>query len=118
MTTKYQHLIGGISPFDKAATRRELEDGKILLEAREATISTPVIIRQELRQDFIQQDLLRQDPMLLGTPSSAPQVMYQDPGQPVILEHQDAVEDSVEIHEAAEQLKALSHPRHVSHDHF
>ena len=112
MTTEYQHLIGGISPFGKAATRRELEDGKILLEAREAAASTPVMVRHEpSRQD------MQQDPLLLNTPSAS-QVMYQDAGQPIIPEHQDAVEDSVEMHEAAEQLKALSHPRHVSHDHL
>lgn len=54
MTTEYQHLIGGISPISKAATFKELEDGKILLEAREAASSTPVMIRHDpMRQDSI-----------------------------------------------------------------
>jgi hypothetical protein len=122
MTTEYQHLIGGISPIGKAATFKELEDGKILLEAREAAASTPVMTRHEVpqpsRQDSMQtirQEPLRQDTITLGTPSASSQVLYQDPGPANIPDHTDAVEDSVEMHEAAEQLKALSHVRHVSH---
>ncbi|KAG9248593.1 hypothetical protein BJ878DRAFT_572243 [Calycina marina] len=106
MTTEYHHLIGGIAPYNKAATRRELEDGKILLEAREAAASTPVMVRHEAS--------LQHDPLLLNTPNGS-QMMYPDPNPP--QEHH-GVEDSVEMHEAAEQLKALSHPRHVSHDHL
>ena len=122
MTTEYQHLIGGISPIGKAATYKELEDGKILLEARQAAASTPIMVRQEpIRQDSMQQDPLRQDSMLqdallMGTPTSASQAMFQDPAGMIIPEHKNDVEDSVEMHEAAEQLKALSHVRHVSHD--
>lgn len=122
MTTEYQHLIGGISPIGKAATFKELEDGKILLEAREAAASTPVMTRHEapqpIRQDSMQtirQEPLRQDTITLGTPNASSQVLYQDPGPSNIPDHTDAVEDSVEMHEAAEQLKALSHVRHVSH---
>jgi hypothetical protein len=122
MTTEYQHLIGGISPIGKAATFKELEDGKILLEAREAAASTPVMTRHEapqpIRQDSMQtirQEPLRQDTITLGTPTASSQVLYQDPGPSNIPDHTDAVEDSVEMHEAAEQLKALSHVRHVSH---
>jgi len=116
MTTEYQNLIGGISPIGKAATYKELEDGKILLEAREAAASTPVMLRHDpLRQDTLQQSI-QQDPMVLNTPSSVPQMLYQDPGPSAIPEQKDDVEDSVEMHEAAEQLKALSHVRHVSHD--
>lgn len=122
MTTEYQHLIGGLSPIGKAATFKELEDGKILLEARQAAASTPVMMRHEpIRQDSIQQEPLRQEPirqeqMVMGTPSTGPQVVYQDAGPSNIPDHKDDVEDSVEMHEAAEQLKALSHVRHVSHD--
>jgi len=121
MTTEYQHLVGGISPIGKAATFKELEDGKILLEARQAAASTPVMIRHEpIRQDTIQvmgQEPLRQDSMIIGTPNIAAQALYSDPGPSGIPDHKDDVEDSVEMHEAAEQLKALSHVRHVSHDH-
>ncbi|CZR53362.1 uncharacterized protein PAC_03240 [Phialocephala subalpina] len=118
MTTEYQRLISGISPMGKTATIKELEDGKILLEARQAAASTPVMMRQEpSRGDLIKQDPLRQD-MVLGTPNSVPQVVYPDPGPSNIPDHKDDhLEDSVEMHEAAEQLKALSHVRHLSHDH-
>jgi hypothetical protein len=124
MTTEYQHLLGALSPVGKAATLRELEDGKILLEAREAASSTPVMLRHEMsRQDTLQQqpilqEALRQESLVIGTPVAVPQVMYPDPSSSVATEHKDNVEDSVEMHEAAEQLKALSHVRHVSHDHL
>jgi hypothetical protein len=117
MTTEYQHLVGGISPIGKAATSKELEDGKILLEAREAASSTPIMMRHEpLRQEPVRQDQIRQEPLIMGTPNSLPQVVYQDPVPAGLNEHKDDVEDSVEMHEAAEQLKALSHVRHLSHD--
>ena len=127
MTTEYQHLVGAISPINKAATFKEMEDGKILLEAREAAASTPVMMRHEpvrqesIRQDPMQQapmhqDSIRSDPMAMGTPNAAPQMAYQDSGPSTLPDHKDNVEDSVEMHEAAEQLKALSHVRHVSHD--
>lgn len=119
MTTEYQRLVGGITPLGKAATFKELEDGKILLEARQAAASTPVMIRHEpMHSDSVQQDAMRQipiDPMTqdpMGLAMS--QSIYPEP--PAIPGHKDEVEDSVEMHEAAEQLKALSHVRHVSHD--
>ncbi|TVY31204.1 hypothetical protein LHYA1_G000045 [Lachnellula hyalina] len=114
MTTEYQHLIGGISPIGKAATFKELEDGKILLEAREAASSTPVMVRH----DQMRQDSMRhQEPsMIMNTPNALSQVLYQEQGPSTMPEHKDDVEDSVEMHEAAEQLKALSHVRHVSQD--
>ncbi|KUJ18001.1 uncharacterized protein LY89DRAFT_706617 [Mollisia scopiformis] len=118
MTTEYQRLISGIAPIGKAATFKELEDGKILLEARQAAASTPVMIRHEpSRGESIQQDSMRQE-MVMGTPNSVPQVVYPEAGPSNIPEHKDDhLEDSVEMHEAAEQLKALSHVRHLSHDH-
>jgi hypothetical protein len=127
MTTEYQQLIGGISPLNahQAATFSQLEDGKILLEAREAAASTPVMVRHDQpRQDSMHQSPMqhqsiihdmRLDPSLQNVPGTT-QTLYQDPGQSIIPEHKDEVEDSVEMHEAAEQLKALSHVRHLSHD--
>lgn len=120
LTTEYQRLIGGYSPITKQATFKELEDGKILLEARQAAASTPVMIRHEPRPESMQQDLMHQnmaqDSLLLGTPNPTPQVLYHNVEQPNMTEHKDEVEDSVEMHEAAEQLKALSHVRHLSHE--
>ncbi|CAG8953290.1 hypothetical protein HYFRA_00003497 [Hymenoscyphus fraxineus] len=109
MATEYQHLVGGISPIGKAATYRELEDGKILLEAREAASTTPVMIRH---------DMMRPEPARpMGTPSTVNPTIYPEPSSSsAIVEPKENVEDSVEMHEAAEQLKALSHVRHVSHD--
>ncbi|KAF7873975.1 hypothetical protein EAF04_002647 [Stromatinia cepivora] len=129
MTTDYQHLIGAISPVNKAATSKELEDGKILLEAREAAASTPLMTRHESvqqeparQQEIIQQTPSRQEPLrqdpINSTPQSIPQVLYPDTSVSNLPEHTDDVETSVEMHEAAEQLKALSHVRHVSHDHL
>ncbi|CZT09040.1 uncharacterized protein RAG0_13921 [Rhynchosporium agropyri] len=121
MTTEYNRLIGSFSPVPKTATFKELEDGKILLEARQAATSTPIMTRHEPRSESIQQDpmhqILAQDDMPMGTPSALPQVVFQHVDQVVIPGHKDEVEDSVEMHEAAEQLKALSHVRHLSHDH-
>lgn len=119
MTVEYQRLINGFSPMNKAATFKELEDGKILLQARQAAASTPVMVRNDIirndsNSDPLQQDNLRTDPMILGTPNSGPHV-YLEPGFSNVADHKH-VEDSVEMHEAAEQLKALSHVRHVSHD--
>lgn len=107
MTTEYQNLVGGVG---KPATSKELEDGKILLEARQAAASTPVMVRL----DPALQDHVRQD-HLMDSPNSIPQVVYPNSG-PSIPEHKGDAEDSVEMHEAAEQLKALSHVRHLSHD--
>jgi hypothetical protein len=124
MTTEYQRLIGGLSPMGKAATFKELEDGKILLEARQAAASTPVMLRHDPAPQGSQQepmresrqDMMAQEALLMNTPNMG-QSVYPDPTSVSALGHKDEVEDSVEMHEAAEQLKALSHVRHVSHDH-
>ncbi|KAK2625871.1 hypothetical protein QTJ16_005183 [Diplocarpon rosae] len=117
MTTEYQRLLASFSPITKQATFKELEDGKILLEARQAAASTPVMTRHEPRPESMQQDPMHQnmgqDGLLMGTPNHLPQIVYE----PGIPDHKDEVEESVEMHEAAEQLKALSHVRHLSHEH-
>lgn len=113
MTTEYQHLLGGISPTAKGATFKELEDGKILLEARQAATATPTLTRHEAPSS----DILHQDHGLdIIAANSIPQVNYPNPPSSSMPEQKDEVEDSVEMHEAAEQLKALSHVRHLSHD--
>lgn len=122
MKPEYQLLIDAISPGLKAATYREVEDGKILLEAREAAASTPIMLRHSHdpmgfemigSQNSVSPDLSRTDPLLLNT---IPQSLYPEPGPSIIPGHEGNAEDSVEMHEAAEQLKALSHVRHLSHD--
>lgn len=121
MTTDYQHLLHRLSPSQgKSATYKELEDGKILLEAHQAAASKPVMHRHDpfaiesMHSDPMRQDpleALRHDSMGLG---NMPQSIYPEP--PALPGHKDEVEDSVEMHEAAEQLKALSHVRHTSHE--
>ncbi|KAH8687667.1 hypothetical protein BGZ60DRAFT_465929 [Tricladium varicosporioides] len=113
MSTEYQHLVGGISPIGKAATFKELEDGKILLEAREAAASTPVMMRHDPMR---LPENINPNSRTIGTTNTLAQALYQEAGPSAIPDHKDEVEDSVEMHEAAEQLKALSHVRHVSHD--
>lgn len=76
------------------ATAKELEDGKILLEAAEAAAASPVVPNHRRR-------------------SSGPKMNYP----PLTgLDRPDPVQDSVEMQEAAEQLKALSHSRHAAHE--
>jgi hypothetical protein len=90
-----------------------LADGKILLEAAEAAASSPAMIRHEPQiippPNMIYQ-LAQQAAHALPPPPNA----LHD--QPVVSERKDDVEDSDEMHEAAIQLKALSHVRPVSHD--
>ena len=68
-----------------------------------------------VRHDPALQDHLRPD-LVLDTPNTGPQAGYPNSGPSNVSEHKDEVEDSVEMHEAAEQLKALSHVRHLSHE--
>ncbi|KAI9150412.1 LOW QUALITY PROTEIN: hypothetical protein HJFPF1_10178 [Paramyrothecium foliicola] len=106
----YQKLVGpaGIKPSPK-----EVEDGRILLEARESArmrreaenhdqSGFHASARSADRSDFIPQTSPGGVAFASLAPSSAP------------LKAKDDVEDSAEMQEAAEQLKALSHMRHRS----
>ncbi|KAI1007629.1 hypothetical protein K3495_g598 [Podosphaera aphanis] len=120
MTVEYQRLINGISPTNKNNTYKELEDGKILLEAGQAAASTPIMVRHEqLRADPLseplRQDTSQTDPMILGTSNLIPHI-YPELAPLNNSEQKHEAEDSVEMHEAAEQLKALSHVRHMNHE--
>ncbi|KAK8102667.1 hypothetical protein PG984_015813 [Apiospora sp. TS-2023a] len=123
MTHLYKQLVGPTS--SAKASAKDVEDGRILLEAREAAASTPVLHRHEaphresshtqiLPETPVRPDTgSRPDPMSLpqsATSASAP-FPNSTPGTGV---KQDDVEDSAEMQEAAEQLKALSHVRHMS----
>lgn len=107
----YQKLVGptGIKP-----SAKEVEDGRILLEARESarmrrepdghdqsTFHGPTA-RGSDRADFVPQT----------SPGGATYSAIAPAGTP--LKSKDDVEDSAEMQEAAEQLKALSHMRHRS----
>ncbi|TQS35802.1 hypothetical protein Golomagni_03765 [Golovinomyces magnicellulatus] len=120
MTAEYQRLINGQSPMSKAATFKELEDGKILLEARQAAASTPIMTRHDSTRadpisETLRQDTSRTDPMILGSTNSVSQI-FQELGSSSNVDQKHEAEESVEMHEAAEQLKALSHVRHATHN--
>ncbi|KAI6250404.1 hypothetical protein HI914_01248 [Erysiphe necator] len=117
MTVEYQRLVNCFSPLSKATTFKELQEGKILLEARKAAASTPVMVRHTSTQadvisDSFRQDTSRTDPMILGTANSGSKI-YRELGS---SDHNHKVEESVEMHEAAEQLKALSYDRHTGNN--
>ena len=110
MTNEYQHLVGGITPADKATSFNEHDDSQNLLQA---PAGTPTMTRTDnLHQDLLHHNLSNGE---ILSPNSMPQVNY--PNIPSSMpEQKHEVEDSVEMHEAAEQLKALSHVRHLSHE--
>ncbi|KAF4928968.1 hypothetical protein CGCVW01_v001690 [Colletotrichum viniferum] len=102
----YQKLKGssGIK-----ATAKEVEDGRILLEAREMAVSTPAMHRRSLdSKDAAYHEALSR---LDTTPSG---ISYATAAAAAAVDGKDDVEDSAEMQEAAEQLKALSHVRHLS----
>lgn len=95
---------------------KAMEDGRILLEAREAATSSPASTR---RHEAIAQQAssypelpMRQEapPTRNPLPSSAPSATMIA----TAASARDDGEDSAEMKEAAEQLKALSHVRHMS----
>ncbi|KAF9882433.1 C2H2 finger domain-containing protein [Colletotrichum karsti] len=102
----YQKLKGssGIK-----ATAKEVEDGRILLEAREMATSTPSLHRRSLdSKDAAYHDTLNR---IDATPSG---IAYATAAAAAAVDGKNDVEDSAEMQEAAEQLKALSHVRHLS----
>ncbi|KAH7121947.1 hypothetical protein B0J13DRAFT_648799 [Dactylonectria estremocensis] len=114
----YQRLVGssGIKP-----SAKEVEDGRILLEAREHAVGTPARIRREVEghEHSFRSPASRDGP---GSgdrpefPQTSPSAGPFPPVTPVTphAKAKDDVEDSAEMQEAAEQLKALSHVRHRS----
>ncbi|KAH7193370.1 uncharacterized protein B0J16DRAFT_381250 [Fusarium flagelliforme] len=110
----YNRLVGssGIKP-----SAREVEDGRILLEARDHAFSTPARVRRDEGHSF-------HTPATREAPSSVERKEYPPQASPSAQAYanstgshtkpKDEVEDSAEMQEAAEQLKALSHVRHPS----
>lgn len=100
---EYHRFSGSLTK----ATPSQMEDGRILLEAAGAINYSPPVARHEHSPHG---HAAPTAPM--GYPHlSAAGVPAQLP-----LERKDDAEDSVEMHEAAEQLKALSHMHHVGKD--
>ncbi|KAM0278911.1 hypothetical protein ACHAQH_004877 [Verticillium albo-atrum] len=104
----YQKLVG--SAGHAKASARDVQDGRILLEARELAVSTPGLHKRPTdSKDGMSQDAA----IRLDAPTAA--ISTEPPSGPVLPpDGKNEVEDSAEMQEAAEQLKALSHVRHLS----
>lgn len=115
----YERLVGpaGVRP-----SAKEVEDGRILLAARELAASTPARARREtdasnhLHQSSASADRsLHRDGSELAPQCSPSRSHFASADSSVgSIKPKDEVEDSAEMQEAAEQLKALSHVRHRS----
>ncbi|KAI1862619.1 uncharacterized protein JN550_010144 [Neoarthrinium moseri] len=126
LTHLYKRLVGSASP--TTASAKDMEAGRMLLEAREVASTTPVIHRREYNPgdaNHLQRlpetpsrpdGLVRGDPMSLSQPSVSGPHAFSGTTPIITVAKQDDVEDSAEMKEAAEQLKALSHVRHLSDD--
>lgn len=106
----YERLVGpaGVRP-----SAKEVEDGKILLEARELAAGTPA--RPANRDGEHHEHLYHS----AASRDRAELLLHSSPSRPALVgpggqKTKDDVEDSAEMQEAAEQLKALSHVRHRS----
>lgn len=109
----YEKLVGpaGVRP-----SAKQVEEGKILLEARELAASTPRLSRDSDHHEQIYHSSASRDLSIQGDRSDL--LMQSSPPRQTIgltsAKPKNEVEDSAEMQEAAEQLKALSHVRHRS----
>lgn len=97
------------------ANPKAVEDGRILLEAREAATGSPASKRRheaiaQQASNYSELPMRQEAPTRNPLPSSAPSASLMVTAASV----RDDCVDSAEMKEAAEQLKALSHVRHVS----
>ncbi|KAI0479905.1 hypothetical protein F4859DRAFT_452580 [Xylaria cf. heliscus] len=115
MTHLYKRLVGSMSV--NKASAKDMEDGRMLLEAREVAATTPAVHRHLLPETPVRPDSIgRIDPASISQSAAASTVPYPNTTPGTANSRKDEVEDSAEMQEAAEQLKALSHVRHVSDD--
>ncbi|KAI8946763.1 hypothetical protein F4801DRAFT_42613 [Xylaria longipes] len=115
MTHLYKRLVGSMSV--NKASAKDMEDGRMLLEAREVAATTPAVQRHLLPETPVRPDNIgRIDPTSISQSAATPTVPYPNTTPGTANSRKDEVEDSAEMQEAAEQLKALSHVRHVSDD--
>ncbi|KAI1341407.1 hypothetical protein F5Y15DRAFT_355715 [Xylariaceae sp. FL0016] len=126
MTHLYDRLVGSMSV--NKASAKDVEDGRMLLEAREMAASTPIIrrhsdVHHKDPNHFLHPEtpvhpdsLGRLDPMSTSQSSIPGSNPYPVTTPASAISRKEDVEDSAEMQEAAEQLKALSHMRHVSDD--
>ncbi|KAI1502596.1 hypothetical protein F5X99DRAFT_153120 [Biscogniauxia marginata] len=126
MTHLYNRLVGSMSV--NKASAKDVEDGRMLLEARKAAATTPVIHRHGLlHQDqphpqihpetpIRAESIGRLDPMSISHSSISSGLPFPNITPVAAMARKEEVEDSAEMQEAAEQLKALSHVRPISDD--
>ncbi|KAJ2988824.1 hypothetical protein NUW58_g3775 [Xylaria curta] len=115
MTHLYRRLVGSMSV--NKASAKDMEDGRMLLEAREVATTTPAVHRHLLPETPVRPDSIgRIDPTSISQSATASAGPYSNTTPGTAVSRKDDVEDSAEMQEAAEQLKALSHVRHVSDD--
>ncbi|KAI0142226.1 hypothetical protein GGR57DRAFT_393998 [Xylariaceae sp. FL1272] len=115
MTHLYKELIGSM-PLNPALAR-DMDDGRMLLEPREVPKTTPVTTRRHVLPETPRTEgRNRVNSMTLSQTSSVQGMPYSINTPGTAISRKADVEDSAEMQEAAEQLKALSHMRHVSDD--
>ncbi|KAG6040227.1 hypothetical protein E4U41_001204 [Claviceps citrina] len=107
----YEKLVGpaGVRP-----SAKQVEEGRILLEAREVATGTPARMTQdtEKRELGYHSSASRDKNFHSDVANLIPQsIPSRPPFGAAALKLKDEVEDSAEMQEAAEQLKALSHVR-------
>lgn len=119
MTHLYERLVGPAASVATSSAKKDTNDGRILVEARKATANLPSLMRhQEVAQGLPPASAKQFSPETPARtrsgprhelPSSAPSSAHPKASISVVVAKE--VEDSVEMQEAAEQLKALSHMR-------
>ncbi|KAI2624054.1 hypothetical protein GGS21DRAFT_493969 [Xylaria nigripes] len=116
MTHLYKRLVASMSV--NKASAKDVEDGRMLLEAREAAATTTSTSHRHLLPETpVRSDNMgKMDPKSVSQSAAASTVPYPNTRPGTVASRKDDVEDSAEMKEAAEQLKALSHVRHVSDD--
>ncbi|KAK0728724.1 hypothetical protein B0T26DRAFT_849337 [Lasiosphaeria miniovina] len=125
LTHLYQRLVNSASHSSPAS--KEVQDGRILLEAREAAAAGGSSVNRRENSSAAQyapplahETPRRPEPLAVSVvtsdaPAPAP-VVQASPDQTPVVNPKDEVEETAEMQEAAEQLKALSHVRHLSDD--
>ncbi|KAI1812352.1 hypothetical protein GGS20DRAFT_26449 [Poronia punctata] len=131
LTPLYKRLVGPMST--KKTLTKNTEDGRVLLEARggpaptttattittttTSTPPTPAVRRHMLPETPVRRESLdRAELMKLSQSRVGSGRPYSGTRPGTAASRKEYVEETAEMQEAAEQLKALSHVRHVSDD--
>ncbi|KAI1332754.1 hypothetical protein F5Y16DRAFT_124543 [Xylariaceae sp. FL0255] len=115
MTHLYKRLVSSI-PVSNTSIK-DMEDGRMLLEAREVAVATPIVRRHLLPETPIRSEARsRGDRVSLSRSSASKGAPYPNTAPSTGVSRIDDVGESAEMQEAAAQLSALSHVRHRSDD--